>query len=84
MPIARALFVVKYVATIATLGRKRHPSPSRTQTPCAKNNCQYSLATLVIIRPNVVNKVPVKINALKYPLSKMGPTTILSATSRKA
>lgn len=36
-PVAKDRFLLKYVETIATLGMKRQPHPSPTQTPCARN-----------------------------------------------
>jgi hypothetical protein len=37
IPIARARLVVKYVATVATLGKKMKPVPRPTVKPWARN-----------------------------------------------
>ena len=83
-PIARARLVVKYVATRATLGRKMQPRQSPTQTPYARNTCQYSVARLNIIIPKTDRNVPTIIKVRKYPRSKIGPAAKLKKTRRKA
>lgn len=69
IPVANDFFVVNHCDTIATLGRKRQPSPMPTTRDWAKITCQYLVAMLVIIMPNTIRNVPVKTRARKYPAS---------------
>jgi len=69
IPVANAFLVEKYVATIATLGTKRHPNPMPIQSAWASMICQYFVQRLVIIVPNTTKKLPVKTKLRKYPAS---------------
>ncbi|KAL9628534.1 MAG: hypothetical protein Q9204_005828 [Flavoplaca sp. TL-2023a] len=68
-PTANALFVLKYVDTMAALGTYKHPIPNPTHNPCARKISQYLNARLVIINPKTAVVVPTIMRVQMQPLS---------------
>lgn len=52
IPMARPLFLLKYVDTVATVGQKRQPLPRPMHMPWARNSCQYLVQTDVVKMPS--------------------------------
>jgi hypothetical protein len=50
IPVASARFELKYVATIAMLGKNRHPAPMPVTSPCERNSCHFKELICVFIQ----------------------------------
>jgi hypothetical protein len=77
MPMAKLLFLEKYVETKLIIGQKRHPFPRPRHTPCAKNSCQYCVDKDAMNSPRICRTVPRTIICLKYPESVSRPVQVL-------
>jgi hypothetical protein len=84
MPIARPIFVLKYVDKMAMLGTNNAPVPTPTHTACARRTCQYVVHRLSIICPNTSITDPKIKRYRKYPASYSGPVNMPTISKRKA
>lgn len=83
MPIASERRLLKYVDTMATAGQKRQPLSIPTQTPCARNICQYFVHADVVNVPVTVRIAPEIDSGRKNPASVRRPVKVPMKKRRK-
>jgi hypothetical protein len=81
-PIARLLFLLKYVLNNASVGQNSAPFPNPQHTPWARKSCQYVVDREVMKTPKTAMKDPIRNTGRKYPASVNRPVKVPMKKSR--
>ena len=83
IPIARLLFLLKYVLSKLTAGQNRKPFPRPQHTPCARNSCQYLVEMDAMKSPKTPRNEPMRNTGRKWPASVRRPVRVPTKKRRK-